>query len=86
MNGFEPSVGVFNHVTLVREPEKVVDHRFAGRIGRGHGGGQGGQPFLDMALPKIAEAREMVRRYGGDIWVQVDGGVVFSCAQAGQSS
>ena len=49
--------------------------------------GFGGQPFLDMALPKIAEAREMVRRYGGDIWVQVDGGVseatIERCAAAG---
>ena len=49
--------------------------------------GFGGQPFLDMALPKIAEAREMVRRYGGDVWVQVDGGVspatIERCAAAG---
>ena len=49
--------------------------------------GFGGQPFLDMVLPKIAEAREMVRRYGGDIWVQVDGGVseatIDRCAAAG---
>jgi len=49
--------------------------------------GFGGQPFLDMALPKIAEAREIVRRFGGDIWVQVDGGVseatIEQCAAAG---
>ena len=49
--------------------------------------GFGGQPFLDMVLPKIAEAREMVRRYGGDVWVQVDGGVseatIDRCAAAG---
>jgi len=49
--------------------------------------GFGGQPFLDMVLPKIAQAREMVRRYGGDIWVQVDGGISEStierCAAAG---
>lgn len=40
-----------------------------------------------MVLPKISEAREMVRRHGGDIWVQVDGGVSEStiqrCAEAG---
>ena len=46
-----------------------------------------GEPFLDMVLPKIAEARAMVRRYGGDIWVQVDGGVgeatIERCAAAG---
>ena len=49
--------------------------------------GFGGQPFLDMVLPKITEAREMVQRYGGDIWVQVDGGVstatIERCAEAG---
>lgn len=49
--------------------------------------GFGGQPFLDMVLPKITEARDMVRRHGGDIWVQVDGGVSEStierCAAAG---
>ncbi len=49
--------------------------------------GFGGQPFLDMVLPKITEARAMVQRHGGDIWVQVDGGVSEStierCAAAG---
>jgi ribulose-phosphate 3-epimerase len=49
--------------------------------------GFGGQPFLDMVLPKVAEAREMVSRFGGDIWVQVDGGVsettIERCAAAG---
>lgn len=49
--------------------------------------GFGGQPFLDMVLPKIAEARELVRRSGCDVWVQVDGGVSEStigrCAEAG---
>lgn len=49
--------------------------------------GFGGQPFLDMVLPKIAEAREMVRRSGCDIWVQVDGGIgertIGACAEAG---
>ncbi|MFM1966465.1 MAG: hypothetical protein RL134_2190 [Actinomycetota bacterium] len=49
--------------------------------------GFGGQPFLDMVLPKISEARAMVRRHGGDIWVQVDGGVseatIERCAAAG---
>ena len=49
--------------------------------------GFGGQPFLDMVLPKIAEARELVRRSGCDVWVQVDGGVseatIGRCAEAG---
>ena len=49
--------------------------------------GFGGQPFLDMVLPKVAEARELVRRSGCDVWVQVDGGVsertIGRCAEAG---
>lgn len=49
--------------------------------------GFGGQPFLDLCLPKIAEAREMVKRSGCDVWVQVDGGITATtierCAEAG---
>lgn len=49
--------------------------------------GFGGQPFLDMVLPKIAETRELVKRSGCDVWIQVDGGVsektIERCAEAG---
>jgi ribulose-phosphate 3-epimerase len=49
--------------------------------------GFGGQKFLDLVLPKIRRAREMVRRRGGSIWLQVDGGVaaetIERCADAG---
>lgn len=49
--------------------------------------GFGGQDFLDMTLPKIQRAREMVFRSGLDVWVQVDGGVsaqtIERCAEAG---
>ncbi|MEU4514737.1 ribulose-phosphate 3-epimerase [Nonomuraea wenchangensis] len=49
--------------------------------------GFGGQKFLDMVLPKVRRARELVRRHGGRIWVQVDGGVdadtIGRCAEAG---
>lgn len=49
--------------------------------------GFGGQPFLDMVLPKVAEARDLVSRSGCDVWVQVDGGVnertIAQCAEAG---
>jgi ribulose-phosphate 3-epimerase len=49
--------------------------------------GFGGQPFLDVCLPKIRRAREMVTRSGLDVWVQVDGGVsattIERCADAG---
>ena len=49
--------------------------------------GFGGQPFLDLVLPKVRYARELIGRHGGEIWLQVDGGVteetIGRCAEAG---
>ena len=49
--------------------------------------GFGGQKFLDLCLPKIARARALIDKHGGDIWLQVDGGVsvetIQRCAEAG---
>ncbi len=49
--------------------------------------GFGGQAFLDVCLPKIRRARELVDATGADIWLQVDGGVTLEtierCADAG---
>jgi ribulose-phosphate 3-epimerase len=49
--------------------------------------GFGGQPFLDVVLPKLRRARELVRAGEHAVWVQVDGGVdedtVERCAEAG---
>ena len=49
--------------------------------------GFGGQRFLDVCLPKIRRAREMIGRYGGDVWLQVDGGIsaetIERCVEAG---
>ncbi len=49
--------------------------------------GFGGQKFLDVVLPKVRRAREMIGRHGGSVWLQVDGGVsletVARCAEAG---
>jgi ribulose-phosphate 3-epimerase len=49
--------------------------------------GFGGQDFLDICLPKIRRAREMVTKSGLDVWIQVDGGVsaetIERCADAG---
>ena len=49
--------------------------------------GFGGQSFMADQLPKVREVREAVRRSGGEIWVQVDGGVsastIEACAEAG---
>jgi ribulose-phosphate 3-epimerase len=49
--------------------------------------GFGGQPFLDVVLPKVRRARELVRDGEHAVWVQVDGGVdeqtIERCAEAG---
>jgi ribulose-phosphate 3-epimerase len=49
--------------------------------------GFGGQPFLDVVLPKVRRARDLINHYGGDVWLQVDGGVseetIGRCAEAG---
>jgi ribulose-phosphate 3-epimerase len=47
--------------------------------------GFGGQPFLELAVPKIRRARQLIG--DADIWLQVDGGVsaetIERCAEAG---
>ncbi len=49
--------------------------------------GFGGQKFLDLCLPKIERTRRLIERHGGEIWLQVDGGVsvdtIERCAAAG---
>ena len=49
--------------------------------------GFGGQKFLDLVLPKIRRTRELIEARGGEIWLQVDGGVsvetIERCAEAG---
>ena len=49
--------------------------------------GFGGQSFMADQMPKVRQVREAVRRHGGEIWVQVDGGVsaetIEECAEAG---
>ena len=49
--------------------------------------GFGGQDFLDICLPKIRRTRALLDRHGGDVWLQVDGGVsaatIERCAEAG---
>jgi ribulose-phosphate 3-epimerase len=52
--------------------------------------GFGGQKFLDLCLPKIKRTRAMLDKLGGDIWLQIDGGVsaetIERCAAAGVDS
>ena len=49
--------------------------------------GFGGQAFLDLCLPKIRTARELMKKHGVETWLQVDGGVsletIERCAEAG---
>jgi ribulose-phosphate 3-epimerase len=49
--------------------------------------GFGGQGFLDLCLPKIRRARELMDKHGLETWLQVDGGVsletIERCAEAG---
>jgi ribulose-phosphate 3-epimerase len=49
--------------------------------------GFGGQSFMADQMPKVAQVREAVKRRGGEVWVQVDGGVsaktIEQCAEAG---
>ncbi|GIH23133.1 ribulose-phosphate 3-epimerase [Acrocarpospora phusangensis] len=49
--------------------------------------GFGGQRFLDVVLPKVTRARALIEKHGGEIWLQVDGGVsaetIERCAAAG---
>ena len=49
--------------------------------------GFGGQKFLDLCLPKIRTARELLDKHGLETWLQVDGGVsletIERCVEAG---
>ena len=49
--------------------------------------GFGGQSFLDLCLPKIRRARQLMDKHGVETWLQVDGGVsmetIERCAEAG---
>jgi ribulose-phosphate 3-epimerase len=49
--------------------------------------GFGGQAFLDLTLPKIRRARDLIAKHGLELWLQVDGGIspdtIGRCAEAG---
>ncbi|ABL81950.1 MULTISPECIES: ribulose-phosphate 3-epimerase [unclassified Nocardioides] len=49
--------------------------------------GFGGQRFLDLCLPKIRRARELMDKHGLETWLQVDGGIsletIERCVDAG---
>jgi len=49
--------------------------------------GFGGQSFMDSVLPKIERTRALIDKHGGQLWLQVDGGIatdtIERCARAG---
>src|SRR4051812_21434839 len=49
--------------------------------------GFGGQKFLDLCLPKIGRPRRLLDARGGDVWLEIDGGVsletIERCVAAG---
>lgn len=49
--------------------------------------GFGGQRFLDVTVPKIRRTRDAIAAHGGQVWLQVDGGIdvrtAAICAEAG---
>ncbi len=49
--------------------------------------GFGGQAFMATMLPKVRRAKELIAASGGQVWLQVDGGVsertIAACAEAG---
>ncbi|HET9872132.1 MAG TPA: ribulose-phosphate 3-epimerase [Propionibacteriaceae bacterium] len=49
--------------------------------------GFGGQQFLDLTLSKITRTRRLLDAVGGDVWLQIDGGVsvetIERCVDAG---
>ena len=75
--GLKPATPVDSLVDLVDEIDMILIMSVEP--------GFGGQSFLDLAVPKIRRARELIG--GADIWLQVDGGVSEStierCAEAG---
>ena len=67
------------HVDLLREVDMVLVMTVEP--------GFGGQSFMSEQMAKVSEVREAVTRHGGEIWVQVDGGVsgdtIGQCVEAG---
>ncbi|GAB3261949.1 ribulose-phosphate 3-epimerase [Nocardioides dilutus] len=49
--------------------------------------GFGGQKFLELCLPKIRTARQLMEKHGVETWLQVDGGIsmetIERCVEAG---
>jgi ribulose-phosphate 3-epimerase len=76
---FNPSTSVQPYADLLPEIDMVLLMTIEP--------GFGGQEFIDLVLPKISQTRELISAHGGEIWLQVDGGVnaetIGRCAEAG---
>lgn len=77
--GLKPATGVEQYADLLDE----IDMLLLMTVEPGFGG----QSFLDLVLPKIARARQLIDGRDVDVWLQVDGGVdadtIVRCAEAG---
>ena len=76
---FNPTTSVLPYADLLTELDMILLMTIEP--------GFGGQQFMDDVLPKIRQARELISAHGGEIWLQVDGGVteesIGRCAEAG---
>jgi ribulose-phosphate 3-epimerase len=76
---FKPATDVIAYAELVAE----VDMLLVMTVEPGFGG----QEFIEECVPKIRRARDLIARHGGEVWLQVDGGVsvetIERCAAAG---
>jgi ribulose-phosphate 3-epimerase len=63
----KPGTDVADYLDLVAEFDQVLVMTVEP--------GFGGQSFMDSTMPKLVALREVVRRTGLDIWLQVDGGI-----------
>jgi ribulose-phosphate 3-epimerase len=77
--GLKPATGVDQYAELLNE----IDMLLLMTVEPGFGG----QSFLDLVVPKIVRARELIDGRDVDVWLQVDGGVdantIVRCAEAG---
>jgi ribulose-phosphate 3-epimerase len=76
---FNPTTSVLPYADLLAEVDMLLMMTIEP--------GFGGQKFMNHVLPKIRQARELISAHGGEIWLQVDGGVteetIGRCAEAG---
>jgi ribulose-phosphate 3-epimerase len=76
---FNPATSVLPYTDLLAEIDMVLLMTIEP--------GFGGQDFMEFLLPKIRQTRELISAHGGEIWLQVDGGVteetIGLCAAAG---